>query len=273
MYDVKQVDPSEWSSPPWAAALVDKPGFGKVLMGRGAVNQKGPQAALLAALHAIRGGRTQAAGEPGAGRRGGGGDRLAAFRAGGAPAGGDGGARRSAAACSCPRPRRTPTAPSRSRWGPRGSSSWSWWPAARSGAAGPKKDVHSSNRARLDSPAFHLVQALATLVTAKGDPAIDGFAAAARPATAAQKAMLDAAAGATEGGHRQEAALGRSLGPRSGLAGLAGAVPVRAHGEHRGAGGGLHRAGRQDRVAPPGGGQAGPAAGAGHDLRQGGGQR
>src|SRR3989442_1987738 len=55
MYDVKQVDPAEWSSPPWDAALVDKPGFGKVLMGRGAVNQKGPQAAFLAALHAIRG--------------------------------------------------------------------------------------------------------------------------------------------------------------------------------------------------------------------------
>ncbi len=28
MYDVKQVDPAEWSSPPWDAALVDKPGFG-----------------------------------------------------------------------------------------------------------------------------------------------------------------------------------------------------------------------------------------------------
>ena len=28
MYDVKQADPSEWSSPPWDAALVDKPGFG-----------------------------------------------------------------------------------------------------------------------------------------------------------------------------------------------------------------------------------------------------
>src|SRR5229473_6576359 len=54
MYDVKQVDPAEWSSPPWDAALVDKPGFGKVLMGRGAVNQKGPQSALLAALRAFR---------------------------------------------------------------------------------------------------------------------------------------------------------------------------------------------------------------------------
>src|SRR5215467_3387172 len=55
MYDVKQVTPSEWSSPPWDAALLDKPGLGKVVMGRGAVNQKGPEAAFLAALHAIRG--------------------------------------------------------------------------------------------------------------------------------------------------------------------------------------------------------------------------
>src|SRR5262249_58200805 len=55
MYDVKQVEPKEWSSPPWEAALVDKTGFGKVVMGRGAVNQKGPEASFLAALHAIRG--------------------------------------------------------------------------------------------------------------------------------------------------------------------------------------------------------------------------
>jgi acetylornithine deacetylase/succinyl-diaminopimelate desuccinylase-like protein len=59
---------------------------------------------------------------------------------------------------------------------------------------GPGIDVHSSNRSRLDSPAFHLVQALATLVNADGDPAIDGFGSEARPATAEQKAMLDAAA-------------------------------------------------------------------------------
>src|SRR2546427_2334074 len=55
MYDVKQADPSEWSSPPWDAALVDKPGLGKTLIGRGAVNQKGPEATFLAALHAFRG--------------------------------------------------------------------------------------------------------------------------------------------------------------------------------------------------------------------------
>ncbi|MGB8457072.1 MAG: M20/M25/M40 family metallo-hydrolase, partial [Candidatus Acidiferrum sp.] len=55
MYDVKQADPAEWSSPPFKAALVDKPGLGKVIVGRGAVNQKGPEATFLAALHAMRG--------------------------------------------------------------------------------------------------------------------------------------------------------------------------------------------------------------------------
>src|SRR5438477_5977847 len=55
MYDVKQFDPAEWTSPPLEARLVDRSGLGKVLIGRGAVNQKGPEAAFLAALHAIRG--------------------------------------------------------------------------------------------------------------------------------------------------------------------------------------------------------------------------
>src|SRR6476659_10602004 len=55
MYDVKQVDPAEWSSPPWDAALVDRPGLGKTVVGPGAVNQKGPEAAFLAALHGFKG--------------------------------------------------------------------------------------------------------------------------------------------------------------------------------------------------------------------------
>jgi acetylornithine deacetylase/succinyl-diaminopimelate desuccinylase-like protein len=54
MYDVKQFDPKEWTSPPLEGRLVDKPGFGKVLVGRGATNQKGPETAFLAALHAMK---------------------------------------------------------------------------------------------------------------------------------------------------------------------------------------------------------------------------
>src|ERR1041384_2228082 len=55
MYKWKQVDPSEWSSPPFEARIVDKPGIGKILVGRGAVNQKGPEATFLAAFPAMRG--------------------------------------------------------------------------------------------------------------------------------------------------------------------------------------------------------------------------
>ena len=72
MYDVKQFDAAEWTSPPTEARIVDKPPLGKVMIGRGAVNQKGPEAAFLAALHAIRG-AFQQRGEIGA--RAGGGKR------------------------------------------------------------------------------------------------------------------------------------------------------------------------------------------------------
>ncbi|MFP5354183.1 MAG: twin-arginine translocation signal domain-containing protein, partial [Gemmatimonadota bacterium] len=54
MYDVKQYDPREWSSPPLEGRIVDRPGVGKVMIGRGATNTKGPQVALLAALHAFK---------------------------------------------------------------------------------------------------------------------------------------------------------------------------------------------------------------------------
>src|SRR4029079_17432859 len=54
MYDVKQYDPAEWSSPPLEGRIVDRPGVGKVMIGRGATNQKGPEVALLAALHAFK---------------------------------------------------------------------------------------------------------------------------------------------------------------------------------------------------------------------------
>jgi acetylornithine deacetylase/succinyl-diaminopimelate desuccinylase-like protein len=53
MYDVKQYDPKEWSSPPLEARLVDRP-EGKAIVGRGAVNQKGPETAFLSALRAFK---------------------------------------------------------------------------------------------------------------------------------------------------------------------------------------------------------------------------
>ncbi|HSS48104.1 MAG TPA: M20/M25/M40 family metallo-hydrolase [Thermoanaerobaculia bacterium] len=193
MYDVKQVDPAEWSSPPWEAALVDKAGFGKVLVGRGAVNQKGPEAAFLAALHAIHGAGRKcpvnlvlvAEGEEEIGsphfrqvvRR----PEVSA-------------ALRRCTGIFMPAASQDPDGTVTVTLGAKGVVELELVSSGEKWGRGPKKDVHSSNRARLDSPAFHLVQALATLVNADGDPAIDGFADAARPASAAQRAMLDTAA-------------------------------------------------------------------------------
>jgi acetylornithine deacetylase/succinyl-diaminopimelate desuccinylase-like protein len=52
MYDVQPVNPEDWDSPPFEANLVDHD-LGRVLMARGATNQKGPQRAFLNALESI----------------------------------------------------------------------------------------------------------------------------------------------------------------------------------------------------------------------------
>ena len=73
---------------------------------------------------------------------------------------------------------------------------------------GPKLDVHSSLEAQLDSPAWHLVQALNTLVQADGHtPAVDGFFDKVRPLSPALKQILEAAIP-----KRNEAATKKALG-------------------------------------------------------------
>lgn len=53
MYDVQPVEAAEWRSPPFAAEVVDH-ALGRVVMARGATNQKGPERAFLNALESIR---------------------------------------------------------------------------------------------------------------------------------------------------------------------------------------------------------------------------
>jgi acetylornithine deacetylase/succinyl-diaminopimelate desuccinylase-like protein len=193
MYDVKQFDPKEWTSPPLEARLVDKPGFGKVMVGRGAVNQKGPQSALLAALHAIRAaGKTLpvnlvlvAEGEEEIGsphfaqvvRR----PDVAAALA-------------KTIGVFMPTAMQGPEGEVVISLGAKGVVELELVASGEKWGRGANKDVHSANRARVDSPAFHLVQALATLVDANGDPAIDGFAEKARAIAAEERQMLDTAA-------------------------------------------------------------------------------
>jgi len=189
MYDVKQFDPAEWSSPPLAAALVDKPGLGKVIMGRGAVNQKGPEMAFLEAVRAIReAGRQmpvnlvlvaegeEEIGSPHIGQivhR----PEVQAALAGtmgvimpSASQGRDGIVTVSLGAKGVIEVQLTASG---ERWG-----------------RGPGKDVHSSLKAMIDSPTWHLVHALNSLVSEDGNTiTIDGYPKP-RPISEAEKAMV-----------------------------------------------------------------------------------
>src|ERR1700721_2113142 len=190
MYDVKQFVPEEWSSPPLEGRLVQKPGLGTVCMGRGAVNQKGPENSFLSALMAFKAagkklpvnlvlvceGEEEIASPhfhevienpevlaelkrcvgvfmPEAGQ-----DR-------------DGGVQVSLGAKGVVE---LELISSGGKWG-----------------RGPAHDVHSSLEAQVDSPIWHLVQALNTLVEPDGHtPAGAGFFDKAKPLTAAQEQMI-----------------------------------------------------------------------------------
>jgi acetylornithine deacetylase/succinyl-diaminopimelate desuccinylase-like protein len=193
MYDVKQANPEEWSSPPWEARLVDLPGLGKAVMGRGAVNQKGPQSAFLAALHAIRGAGRKlpvnlvlvAEGEEEIGS-----PHFPQVVL--APP-----VREALAKCAgifMPEAAQDLDGNVTISLGAKGVVELELVASGEKWGRGPSKDVHSSNRARLDSPAWHLVQALNTLIDEKGDPAIEHYMDDVRPLSAAESKMLDDAA-------------------------------------------------------------------------------
>jgi acetylornithine deacetylase/succinyl-diaminopimelate desuccinylase-like protein len=193
MYDVKQANPAEWSSPPWEAQLVDLPNLGKVVMGRGAVNQKGPQSAFIAALHAIRAAGRKlpvnlvlvAEGEEEIGSPHFPQVVLASP------------VREALAKCEgifMPEAAQDLDGNVTISLGAKGVVELELVSSGEKWGHGPSKDVHSSNRARLDSPAWHLVQALNTLIDENGDPAIEGYMDGVRPPTAAEAKMLDDAA-------------------------------------------------------------------------------
>jgi acetylornithine deacetylase/succinyl-diaminopimelate desuccinylase-like protein len=194
MYDVKQVDPSEWSSPPFDAALVDRAGLGKIIVGRGAVNQKGPEATFIAALHAIRGAGRKlpvnlvfvAEGEEEIGsphfpqivQKP---EVLAALKR--------------CQGVFMPFPSQGLDGEVTVNLGAKGVIEAELVSSGERWGRGPKSDVHSSNKARLDSPAWHLVQALASLVSSDGNtPAIEGYTDKVRPISAAEKKMIAEAA-------------------------------------------------------------------------------
>src|SRR5690606_29899644 len=190
MYDVKQFDPAEWSSPPLEGRIVDKPGFGRAIMGRGAVNQKGPEATLLAALHAMRAAGVKppvnlvlvAEGEEEIGsphfhqvvRRP---DILASLK--------------KAEGIFIPASWQDVNGNVEVNLGSKGIVELELVASGERWGRGPKGDIHSSLKAVVDSPAWRLVQALQTLVTDDGNtPAIDGWFENVRPLTEREKALI-----------------------------------------------------------------------------------
>jgi len=190
MYDVKHFVPEEWESPPLEARLIKKEGLGTVVMGRGAVNQKGPENSFLSALAAFqRSGQRlpvnlvlvcegeEEIGSPHFGEVVHDPKVLEALKGcvgvfmPDAGQDRDGGVQISLGAKGVVE---LELIASGERWG-----------------RGPKTDVHSSLEAYLDSPSWHLVQALNTLVAADGHtPAVEGFFEHVKPLSDAHRAMI-----------------------------------------------------------------------------------
>ena len=192
MYDVKQYDSAEWTSPPLEARIVDKPGLGKAIVGRGAVNQKGPESAFLAALHAIRSAGKKipvnlvmvAEGE----------EEI------GSPHIGQLVLRPEVQAALAktigvfmPSASQDAEGGVTVSLGAKGVVELELVASGEKWGRGPVKDVHSSLKAMVDSPAWRLVKALGTLVSNDGNTiTIDNYPVA-PPISAEERAMITAA--------------------------------------------------------------------------------
>ena len=191
MYDVKQFVAEEWSSPPLEGRLVEKPGLGSVCMGRGAVNQKGPQNAFLSALLAFKASNRplpvnlvlvaegeEEIGSPHFGEIVTQPDILAALK--------------TCVGVLLPEASQAPDGSVEVTLGAKGVVELELVSSGEHWGRGPKKDVHSSLEAQVDSPSWHLIQALHCLIEKDGHtPAVEGFFELAKPLTAAQLKMID----------------------------------------------------------------------------------
>ncbi|QNM82293.1 M20/M25/M40 family metallo-hydrolase [Sphingomonas sabuli] len=210
MYDVKHYDPKEWNSPPLEARLVDRPGEGKAIVGRGAVNQKGPETAFLAAVKAFKDSGTKlpvnlvlvAEGEEEIGSP----NFPQALASPAVQA-----ALGKAAGVFIPGASQSSTGSVSTELGAKGVIEVQLISSGEKWGRGPNKDVHSSLMASVDNPAWRLVKALNTLVEDDGfTPAIDGYFENVRPLTAREKQII-----AEEVAAGDEADIKKSLGIRT----------------------------------------------------------
>lgn len=190
MYDVKQFVPEEWSSPPLEGRLVQREGLGTVCMGRGAVNQKGPENSFLSALMAFRAAGCalpvnlvlvcegeEEIGSPHFGEVVKSPEVLAELR--------------KCIGVFMPEAGQDRDGGVTVSLGAKGVVELELVSSGEKWGRGPSHDVHSSLEAAVDSPTWHLVQALNTLVKADGHtPAVEGFFDKARPLSGEQKKMI-----------------------------------------------------------------------------------
>jgi acetylornithine deacetylase/succinyl-diaminopimelate desuccinylase-like protein len=207
MYDVKQFDPSEWSVPPLEGRIVERPGVGKILIGRGATNTKGPQTACLAALHAFKAAGRKlpinlvlvAEGEEEIGSPN---FRDIAFKPEVEAA------LRKCVGIIIPLGSQGLDGSVEVNLGAKGVIELELVSSGEKWGRGPGKDIHSSLAAQVDSPAWHLVKALDTLVKEDGHtPAVAGFFDKVRPLSPELRQILEAAIP-----RRDEAASKKALG-------------------------------------------------------------
>jgi acetylornithine deacetylase/succinyl-diaminopimelate desuccinylase-like protein len=216
MYDVQPVEPADWRVPPFDGAVVDHE-LGRILMARGATNQKGPERAFLNAVASIRAvtGKLPvnlmivAEGEeelgsphfP---------EVIARYEA----------RLRGANGVLFPFPSQTPTGDVSTSLGVKGIVYFEMEAnGARSG--GPTRaEVHGSLKALADAPAWRLVQALSTLTTPDGNTiTVPGYYDAIRPPNDEEQRLVNgylAAWSGQESQMRSALAIDRWVGGLSG---------------------------------------------------------
>ncbi len=210
MYDVKQFDPAEWKmAPPLSAEIVEKPGLGKAIIGRGAVNQKGPEAAFLAALHAIKGAGKkmpvnlvlvaegeEEIGSPHIGQIVHTPEVEAALR--------------KTTGVFMPSAMQDRDGIVSVSLGAKGVIEVQLISSGENWGRGPAKDIHSSLKAMVDSPVWHLVKALDTLVSDDGNEiAIENYPKPRALSAEEKKMIADASA------KRDEAKMKEQMGVKS----------------------------------------------------------
>lgn len=192
MYDVKHFDPAEWSSPPLEGRIVPRGDEGTMLVGRGAVNQKGPEMAFLTALHGFKKAGVKlpvnlvlvAEGEEEIGST-----HFANLLADPEVAA----AMRRSVGVIMPTNDQAKDGSVSIDLGAKGVVELQLVSSGEKWGRGPLKDIHSSQMAHVDSPAWHLIKALDTLVADDGyTPAIDGWFEHVRPLTEHEKALIAA---------------------------------------------------------------------------------